>query len=100
MGDMNRPYGARSVVVIDDDRDQADVLAILLEFEGYKVYATVDPHEGLLWIRTHLPDLVLLDFAMPQMSGAELARLLKESPQTLSLIHISEPTRLLSISYA
>jgi DNA-binding response OmpR family regulator len=63
-----------SVVVVDDDDDLREVLAELLEAEGYDVHTAPDGGEALnlLVDLEEPPALVLLDWRMPEMSGREL----------------------------
>jgi PAS domain S-box-containing protein len=66
--------GAR-VLVVDDDIDVRRFIVDLLEEYGYAVTAAVDGPEGLKALETGGPfDLLLLDFAMPGMTGSEVAR--------------------------
>ena len=68
---------ARTIVVIEDLKDLADVLALLLVGEGYKVYVATDGYTGLrLAIERHA-DLVILDHLLPEMIGADVGRALR-----------------------
>jgi CheY-like chemotaxis protein len=71
-----------SVLVIDDDPDVRTFMAAALEEQGYRVRQASDGHHGLAEIERETPDLVILDFIMPGMSGAEVAsRILEEHPR-------------------
>jgi PAS domain S-box-containing protein len=63
-----------SVLVIDDDPDVRNFIATSLEEQGYKVSEAGDGREGLAAIERAAPDLVIVDFIMPGMTGAEVAR--------------------------
>lgn len=65
------------VLIVDDNRDSADTLAILLEALGHRVRRSYDPLEVEALVEGETPDLVLLDLGMPGMSGHELARRLR-----------------------
>lgn len=65
------------VLIVDDNRDSADTLAILLEALGHRVRRSYDPLEVEAMVEREVPDLVLLDLGMPGMSGHELARRLR-----------------------
>ena len=65
--------GAR-VLVVDDDDDVRRFIVDLLEDSGYAVTAAVDGPSGLKALADHPFDLLLLDFAMPGMTGSEVAR--------------------------
>ena len=58
-----------NVLVIDDDPATLDMMRQLLASERYNVRTALDGHEGLLQMRQHAPDIVLLDLAMPNLSG-------------------------------
>jgi CheY-like chemotaxis protein len=67
----------RRVLVVDDNPDAADSLALLLRLAGQDVRTAYDGHRALLQAREFLPDLVLLDIGMPGMDGYEVARRLR-----------------------
>ena len=70
-----------SVLVVDDDPDVRDFIADALAEEGYSVRHCADGKTALVEFENQRPDLVVLDFVMPEMSGAEVAsRLLKKVP--------------------
>jgi CheY-like chemotaxis protein len=70
-----------SVLVIDDDPDVRDFIVASLEEQGFRVREASDGRKGLKAFRDERPDLVILDFIMPGLSGAEVAkRLLREVP--------------------
>jgi len=66
------------ILVADDDRDAVLVLTMLLEDEGYQVRGVHHGTEVLDAVFNFAPDVVLLDIGMPQMSGYEVARRLRE----------------------
>jgi CheY-like chemotaxis protein len=70
-----------SVLVIDDDPDVREFIAATLEDQGYNVSQASDGREGLNAAARDKPDLVIIDFIMPGLSGAEVAnRLLARRP--------------------
>ncbi|MBA2466063.1 MAG: response regulator, partial [Sphingomonas sp.] len=70
-----------SVLVIDDDPDVRAFIAAALAEQGYRVREASDGRKGLKAFREERPDLVVLDFIMPGLSGAEVAkRMLREVP--------------------
>jgi len=70
------------VLVVDDNRDAADTLSMLLEFMGSKeVKVCNDGPAALAEMETFRPDVVLLDIGMPGMDGNEVARRIRQQPQ-------------------
>ncbi len=71
-----------SVLVIDDDPDVRAFIVATLEEQGYRVREAHDGRAGLALIARERPDLVILDFVMPGLSGAEVAsRILAKAPR-------------------
>jgi DNA-binding response OmpR family regulator len=62
------------IFVIDDDTAVTDLLAVLLNTQGFDVWATNSSTEGLSQIREKSPDLVILDLMMPEMDGWEVCK--------------------------
>ena len=73
------PAGLR-VLVVDDNRDAADSLAMLLKLKGHDVRVTYDGTAALT-AASFQPDLVFLDLGMPGMDGYEVARRLRQLPE-------------------
>ena len=66
------------ILVADDDTDTVESLTVLLREEGYEVRGVHRGGEVLQAIFQFAPDVVLLDISMPQMTGYEVARALRE----------------------
>jgi CheY-like chemotaxis protein len=64
----------RRILVVDDNRDAADSLAMLLEHLAAEVRVANDGSAALDAIRTFQPSVILLDIDMPKMNGYEVAR--------------------------
>lgn len=62
------------IFVIDDDTAVTDLLSVLLNTQGFNVWATNSSSEGLTQIREKAPDLVILDLMMPEMDGWEVCK--------------------------
>ena len=75
---MASPQRARRILVIDDNADAADSLAMLLQVRGDDVRIAHDGAEALEAERAFHPDVLLLDIGMPKMSGYEVARRIRE----------------------
>ena len=67
-----------TILVVEDDDDLRNLLAVVLAGEGFSVRTAPDGHEALADIAAHgMPGLILLDMRMPRMSGPEFARALE-----------------------
>ena len=76
----------RRILVVDDNRDAADTLALTLQVLQHEVRVTYDPLAACTLGAEFLPDLVFMDVGMPGMNGYDLARLMRAqvwSAQTL-----------------
>lgn len=71
-----------TVLVVEDEPPQAEMLAYNLEKEGYSVLIAADGEEGLLMARENLPDVVVLDWMLPGLTGIEVCRQLRANPET------------------
>ena len=73
-----QPY----VLVMEDEDALATLLQYNLEKEGYQVVIAGDGEEGLVQIDERLPDLILLDWMLPKVSGIEVCRRIRGRPET------------------
>ena len=73
---------ATTVLVVEDDRNIAELLQLYLEKEGYAVTIAADGGKGLEKFRTIKPDLVLLDVMMPVMDGWAVCNAIRSESQT------------------
>ena len=69
--------GPRHILIVDDNRDVADTLALLLTTEGHKVEVVYYSTDVLDHVTLQLPDVVFLDIGMPVMDGYAVARALR-----------------------
>ncbi len=74
-----------SVLVVEDEPAQREVLVYNLESEGYSVRSAENGEEALLLVDEHLPDIIILDWMMPNLSGIEVCRRLKTRPETRAI---------------
>lgn len=70
----------RRVLVVDDNHDAADTLALLLELMGHETRTAHDGVEALSAAEAFRPEVVLLDIGLPKMNGYEVCRRLREQP--------------------
>jgi two-component system alkaline phosphatase synthesis response regulator PhoP len=71
----------RTVLIVEDERDIAELVAYSLAREGYETSISPSSEEALSAIGKALPDLVVLDIMLPGASGLELCRKLKRDPE-------------------
>ena len=69
-----------SVLVVEDEPAQREMIAYNLESEGFRVIKAGDGNEALLLIEEEEPDLILLDWMLPGTSGIEICRQIKMKP--------------------
>jgi two-component system, OmpR family, phosphate regulon response regulator PhoB len=72
----------KTVLIIEDEKDLADLVAFNLEKEGFRPLIASDGVMGLEKARADAPDLILLDLMLPGMPGTELCKALKSSDKT------------------
>ena len=70
----------KTILVIDDELGSAEVLGLILEEEGFRAFCAVNGQLALAQARDVVPDLVIVDYMMPLMNGAEFARELRADP--------------------
>jgi len=75
-----------SVLVVDDDPDNRDVLVEYLRFCGFDVCGACNGSEALSIARTIRPQVVLMDLAMPGLDGYETTRRMKADPLTRNTV--------------
>ncbi len=83
-GEPSRQSGsssARRILVVDDNVDAAESLAMLLRMLNNEVWIAYDGPTGLELARRHRPDLIFLDIGLPGMNGYNVARRLRQLPE-------------------
>mgnify|MGYP000271252720 FL=1 len=71
-----------TVLVVEDEPAQREVLAYNLEAEGFSVSKAENGEEALLLVEEDAPDIIVLDWMLPSVSGIEVCRRLKTRPDT------------------
>src|ERR1700739_3852583 len=79
---MATPLHPAEILVVDDEPQDAKLLAIVLEAEGFIARVATGGREALASIEAKAPDLVVLDIMMPNMDGYAVARQIKRSRTT------------------
>ncbi|MEY4489182.1 MAG: hypothetical protein RIQ79_1690 [Verrucomicrobiota bacterium] len=80
MSDKNT-QSAKKILVVDDEADVTDLLVYTFKAKGFVVEAVNDPSRSVGIARTFLPDLVILDVMMPDLSGIQICRMLRADPK-------------------
>ena len=73
------------VLIVDDDPDMLVIASAALEHAGYEVQVAADGLAALAAIRREKPDVVILDFAMPLLSGPDVLTALKTQSDTSAI---------------
>ena len=91
MARLSRPINrhTHTIVVIDDDRGLAESLRSILRRDGHDVTACTDPVLGVEQVRQLRPQLILLDYLMPGMTGAEVVRRVREFDQLAQILLVT-----------
>ena len=69
----------KKILLVDDQADAIDALAMLLEMDGHAVRTAYSGTDALAVVENFVPDLALIDVSMPDMSGMQLARILRSN---------------------
>ncbi len=85
MVEDNSDKGEPSVLVVDDNQQNLELLLAYLEDVDCKTLSANDGAEALEIVKTSSPDLILLDVMMPKMSGFEVCRRIKNDPKTTDI---------------
>ncbi len=83
------PTTARRILVVDDNRDSADSLAMLLKLTGNETHTAYDGLEAVEAAATFQPDVVLLDIGLPKLNGYEAARKIREQPWGKNMVLVA-----------
>ena len=79
-GPLSVVPGRRRVLVVDDNEDARELLAVMLEQAGYETATAEDGPSAIAAANTNAPNIVILDIGLPGMSGYEVAASLKRMP--------------------
>jgi two-component system response regulator VicR len=73
------------VLLVEDEQSAAEVLAVLLEMEGYKVSLAANGKRAIEMLSDVQPDLIITDWMMPVMNGIDLAKAVRARPEYFAL---------------
>ncbi len=74
--------GRPTVLLVEDEPAQREVLAYNLDAEGFRVVAADNGEDAMMLVEEEGPDIIILDWMMPKLSGIEVCRRLKMRPET------------------
>ncbi len=81
--------GIQRILVIDDDENVRDTIAVMLEQEGFRMYQAADGQSGLEAALKHKPDLILVDLRLPGLPGVEICKRLRAARMKSAIIVLS-----------
>jgi two-component system cell cycle response regulator DivK len=77
--------GKGSILIVEDNMDNYELVRFVLERAGYDVFLAVNGRDGVSAARLQQPDLILMDLGMPEMDGWVAAEKMKLDPSTESI---------------
>jgi len=83
------PTTARRILVVDDNRDSAESLAMLLNLMGNETHIAYDGLEAVEAAATVKPDVILLDIGLPKLNGYEACRRIREQPWGRNMVLVA-----------
>jgi CheY-like chemotaxis protein len=80
---------ARRVLVVDDNRDAAESLEMLLEFEGHEVFKAYDGADAVKTAERVRPDVILMDIGLPIVNGYEACRRIRDQAWSAAIVMVA-----------
>ncbi len=77
--------GKGRILVIEDNMDTYELVRFILEKNGYETFLAMNGRDGVNAASKQLPDLIIMDLAMPEMDGWTATRLIKSNARTASI---------------
>ena len=71
----------KTVIVVEDEPDAADLFAEMMRVSGFRVLKTYSSTPAISMIAEEVPDVVILDIMMPEISGLEILRFMRREPK-------------------
>lgn len=75
----------KTILIADDDEDLRLLVQITLENPTYRILTAADGRKALDAVQEHHPDILILDWMMPGLTGCEVITQLRQSPETLAI---------------
>jgi two-component system cell cycle response regulator DivK len=79
---MNDLGGGRLILIVEDNDKNMKLTRDVLQFRGFRTVEATTGEDGVTLAGTHMPDLILMDIALPGIDGVEAAQQLKAKPST------------------
>jgi DNA-binding response OmpR family regulator len=89
MGSVMGLFRRRFILIVDDDRDLAIILCMLLNLVGFDVVVAYNGYEALAIARTGKPDVLILDIGLPGLDGQEFARQFRSDDRLKTVLIIA-----------
>ena len=74
---MSKSANLKKILIVDDDRSITTMLQGLLSAPGYTVLVAYDGLDAMVQVKSHLPDVIILDIMMPEINGYDVCSNLK-----------------------
>jgi two-component system, cell cycle response regulator DivK len=75
----------RLILIVEDNEKNLKLARDILQFHGFRTVEAISGEAGVVMAREHLPDLVLMDIALPGIDGVEATRQLKAEPSMATI---------------
>ena len=82
MATQSKALSTKHVLVVDDDSEIVETIAVALRSRGMKVSTAFDGNQGIAYAETKTPDLMILDLMMPRRSGFLVLERLRQNSET------------------
>jgi two-component system, cell cycle response regulator DivK len=77
--------GGRLILIVEDNEKNLKLARDVLQFHGFRTIEAFNGQDGVLLAHEHMPDLILMDVALPDIDGVEAIRRLKGEPSTATI---------------
>lgn len=84
------PIGALNILVVDDNRESAQTLGMMLELLGHEVHIEYDGENAVKAAQETKPDMVLLDIGLPRVNGYEVCQKMRQLPELSRTIFVAQ----------
>ena len=75
----------KQILVVDDDPDMTKLLQMILEYNGFEIKRAHGTAQGMQQLANYAPDLVMIDYMMPHLTGLELCGYIRRDPRLANI---------------